>query len=145
MHITHYEGKNYLILIDCNSHVIYYLATAALARFSQYNWPFKSCILQMRLTEYTAFCNKLLEDFLKEWCIHLRFHWMYVPSGNGIVERCYQSIKWIAVRKPCSLMEVLYWYNVTLRDNISLSTAWCIATKSDWEMTMMTSPAPDKR
>ena len=41
------------------------------------------------------------------------------PAGNGIVERSHC----IAARTQCSVMEAVYWYNVTPKDDASASTA----------------------
>lgn len=73
----------------------------------------------------TAFRSKSLEDFLSEWGVRLRFRFRcaHVPSGNGIVERCHRSVKLIAARKQCTIMEAVYWYNVTPKDNVSPLTA----------------------
>ena len=43
-------------------------------------------------------------------------------AGNGIVERSHRTIKRIAARTRCSVMEAVYWYNVTPKDDASAST-----------------------
>ena len=48
---------------------------------------------------------------------------MHVPSGNSIVERCHRSVKRIAARKQCPIMEAVHWYNATPKDNVSPLTA----------------------
>ena len=53
----------------------------------------------------------------------MRFRCAYVPAGNGIVERSHRTIKRIAARTRCSVMEAVYWYNVTPKDDASASTA----------------------
>ena len=53
----------------------------------------------------------------------MRFRCAYIPAGNGIVERSHRTIKHIATRTWCSVMEAVYWYNVTLKDDASASTA----------------------
>ena len=53
----------------------------------------------------------------------MRFRCAYVPAGNGIVERSHRTIKCIAARTWCSVMEAVYWYNVTPKDDASASTA----------------------
>ncbi|MPC60215.1 hypothetical protein E2C01_054254 [Portunus trituberculatus] len=40
-----------------------------------------------------------------------------VPSGNSISERCHRSVKTIAARKPCTIPEAVYCYNVMPRDD----------------------------
>ena len=71
----------------------------------------------------TAFTSKAFGGFARKWDMHLRFRCAYSPSGNGIVERSHRTVKTIAVRKNCSVLEAVYWYNVTQKDNISPCTA----------------------
>ena len=70
-----------------------------------------------------AFSGEGFGRFAETWGIQLRFRCAYVPSGNGIVERCHRTIKRIATRTRCSVMEALYWYNVTPKDDATASTA----------------------
>ena len=53
----------------------------------------------------------------------MRYRSVYVPEGNGIAERCHHTVKRIAVRSRCSVAEAIYWYNVTPKDNETLSCA----------------------
>ena len=55
--------------------------------------------------------------------MRLLFWCAYVPAGNGIIEQCYHSIKWIAARARCSVQEAVYWYNVAPKDDTSSLTA----------------------
>ena len=71
----------------------------------------------------TAFRGSQLKAFLDEWRVRLRFRCTYVPSGNGIVERCHRTVKWIATRKRCTIPEAVYWYNVTPKADVSSATA----------------------
>lgn len=71
----------------------------------------------------TTFTCRQFKEFVSSWSVHLRFRCAYVPSGNGIVERNHRSVKTIATRKNCSVLEAVYWYNVTPKDNLSPSTA----------------------
>ena len=52
-----------------------------------------------------------------------RFRCAYVLARNGIVKCSHRSIKIIAARKNCPALEVVYWYNVTPKDNLSSSTS----------------------
>ena len=51
-------------------------------------------------------------------------------TGNGIVERSHCTIKCIAARMQCSIMEAVYWYNVMLKDDKKSLTAPVNATFS---------------
>ena len=58
-------------------------------------------------------------DFQCELGVRLDFCCAHVPCGNGIMEQCHQSMKQIAAKKLCPIIEAVYWYNVTLKDNVS--------------------------
>ena len=78
---------------------------------------------EMLVDNNTAFRSKVFRDFLSEWGVRLHFRCVHVPSRNGIAERCHRSVKWIAASKQCPIMEAVYWYNATTKDNVSPLTA----------------------
>ncbi|XP_076049371.1 uncharacterized protein LOC143030051 [Oratosquilla oratoria] len=62
-----------------------------------------------------AFRSGALKDMLYKWSTR-RFFWAtYRPSGNGIVERHYRSIKSIAESTLIPPTEVVVWYNMSSR------------------------------
>ena len=67
----------------------------------------------------TAFTSKAFGEFARNWDMHLRFCCAYSPSGNEIVERSHRTAKTIVARKNCSILEPVYWHNVTPKDDIS--------------------------
>ena len=71
----------------------------------------------------TNFSGEMFSKFAEHWGVRIRFHCTYIPAGNGIVERPHRTIKRIATRTRCSVMEAVYWYNVTPKDYMSASTA----------------------
>ena len=71
----------------------------------------------------TVFCGAMLIKFAEIWDIQMRFWSAYVLPGNGIVERSHHAIKCIAARSQGSIMEAVYWDNITLKDDITASTA----------------------
>ena len=71
----------------------------------------------------TTFSGETFSRFAERWGVRMRFRCAYVPAGNGIVERSHRTIKRIAPRTRCSVMETVYWYNVTPKDDASASTA----------------------
>ena len=71
----------------------------------------------------TAFTSKDFGEFARNWDVHLRFQGAYSPSGNGIVERSHRTVKTITTRKNYSILETVYWHNVTPKDNVSPCTA----------------------
>ncbi|CAE1314374.1 unnamed protein product [Acanthosepion pharaonis] len=66
--------------------------------------------------------------FAKMRNVQIRFRCAHVPSGNGIIERSHRTIKRIATRTRCSVLEALYWHNVTPKDNKTDPTAPANAT-----------------
>lgn len=55
---------------------------------------FEKGLLAKLLTDNnTEFYSKLFKGFLNEVGTHLWFHYVYVPWGHSILERCHQSIK----------------------------------------------------
>ena len=68
------------------------------------------------------FTSKDFQEFARNWDVHLRFRCAYSPSGNRIVERSHRIVKTIAARKNCSILEAVYWYNITPKDDISPCT-----------------------
>ena len=104
MDITHYEDQHYLTLIDYGPsrfsiwRPLQHQNAASIIRqlesvFSERGSPAES------LTDNSAaFRGKDFGRFAENWGIQLRFRCTYVPSGNGIVERCHRTIKRIAAR-----------------------------------------------
>lgn len=45
-----------------------------------------------------------------------------MPSGNGIAVSQHWSVKRVVSREQCIVMEAVYWYNVTLKDDLSSTT-----------------------
>ena len=129
MDITHCNGSHFLTVIDCSPAWF-----AIWRRLPRQNAT--SVINQLKALFYergppteiltdndTAFRSSLLKTFLGEWRVRFRFRCAYVPSGNGIIERCHRTVKRIAARKQCTIPEAVYWYNFTPKDDISSATA----------------------
>ena len=70
----------------------------------------------------TAFTSKDFGEFARNWDMHLQFQCAYSPSGNGIVERSHRTVKTIATRKYCSVLDAVYWHSVTPKDDVSPCT-----------------------
>ena len=99
--------------------------------------PLNTMIKEILTDNDTAFQSSLLKTFLDEWRVRLRFRYAYVPSGNGIIEQCYRTVKRIAARKQCTIPEAVYWYNVTPKDDVSSDTAPAnIGTTYSWKESM---------
>ena len=75
------------------------------------------------LTDDTAFTSKDFGEFARNWDVHRRFRCAHSPSGNGIVKRSHRTVKTIAARKNCSILEAVYWHNITPKDDVSPCTA----------------------
>uniref|UniRef100_A0A5S6QJ61 RNA-directed DNA polymerase n=1 Tax=Trichuris muris TaxID=70415 RepID=A0A5S6QJ61_TRIMR len=123
MDITHFRGRPYLTLIDCGPsrfsiwrplrlHTSADVAGQLETVFYEHGAP------EELLTDNdTAFRSKAFAQLAARWDIRVRFRCAYVPSGNGMVERCHRTVKVIAARKGCSIEEAVYLYNITPRDD----------------------------
>ena len=123
--ITHFQGQSYLTVIDCGP-----------SRFSIWRSLRRTdsaCIVE-RLAEIfyergapaelladndTAFRSRIFAAFASRWGVNIRFRAVYRPSGNSIVERSHRTVKVIATRKECSIMEAVHLYNISPRDDNS--------------------------
>ena len=47
----------------------------------------------------------------------MQYQSAYVLEDNGIAERCHCTVKRITMRLCCSIVEDMYWSNVTPKDN----------------------------
>ena len=99
MDIAHCNGAHFLTVIDCGP-----ARFAIWRRLSRQDAT--SVINQLKALFYergppteiltdndTAFRSSLLKTFLDELRVRLRFLCAYVPSGNGIIERCHGTVK----------------------------------------------------
>ena len=129
MDITHHNGKNFLTIIDCGPFrcviwrplrrqdaptIIRQLENV----FFELGPP-----MEILTDNDTAFTSKDFGEFARNWDVHLRFRCAYSLSGNGIVERNHRTVKTIATWKNCSILEAVYWHNVTAKDDVSPCTA----------------------
>lgn len=129
MDIVHAKGNLYLSLIDCGpsrfaiwrnirSHSSADVVSQLDAVFFERGAP-----QELLADNDTAFKSQTFAQFAARWGVRMRFRCAYVPSGNGIVERCHRTVKVIAARKDCSIAEAVYLYNVTPRDDRNAWTA----------------------
>lgn len=78
------------------------------------------------LKDNMVFCTQIWKEFIDESDILICF---VDISENGIVKtKSCQCQYRVAIKKPCSIPEVLYWYKLTPKDNVPLS----IATVNKW-------------
>ena len=128
MDVTHLESRHYLTLID------YSLSQFSIWRpllcqdsasiIQQLETVFykREAPVELLTDNATTFSGETFSKFAKNWGIRIRFRCAHVPAGNRIVERSHHTIKHIATRTRCSVMEAVYWYNVTPKDDASAST-----------------------
>ena len=120
MDMTHHNGENFLTIIDYSPSrfsiwrplrrqdaptVIRQLENVLLER---------SPPIEIFTDNDTAFTCKDFGEFARNWDVHLRFRCAYSPS---------RTIKTITARKNCSILEAVYWHNVTPKDDVSPCTA----------------------
>ena len=96
--------------------------------FCQHRSAVGDCVLregapvELLTDNATTFSGEMFSKFIEHWGVWMRFRCAYVPAGNGIVERSHRTIKRIATRTQCLVMEAVYWYNVTPKDDALAST-----------------------
>ena len=129
MDITHYEDQHYLTSIDCGPsrfsiwRPLQHQNAASIIRHLESGLSERGSPAELLTDNGAAFSGEEFGRFAKNWGMQLRFWCAYVPMGNGIVERCHRTIKCIAARMRCSIMEALYWYNVMPKDDATASIA----------------------
>ena len=129
MDITHHNGENFLTIIDCGpSRFAIWWALCrqdapTVIRQLENVFLEQGPPMEILTNNNTAFTSKDFGEFARNWDLHLRFRCPYSLSGNGIVERSHRTVKTIVARKNCSILEAVYWHNVTTKDDISPCTA----------------------
>ena len=126
--ITHYTGNNFLTLINCGPswHTIWQPlhwqdSASVVHQLKSIFWK-QGPPVELLMDNDKAFTSNDFYQFVKRWSINLHYRCIYAPARNGIEEQSHQSIKTIAARKQCSMLDTLYWYNLMPKDGIS-----CIA------------------
>ena len=129
MDVTHLGGRHYLTLIDCGPsrfaiwRPLSCQDAASIVRQLETVFCERGAPVELLTDNATNFSGETFSRFTERWGVRMRFRCAYVPAGNGIVERSHRTIKRIAARTRCSVMEAVYWYNVTPKDDASASTA----------------------
>uniref|UniRef100_A0A5S6QNM3 Integrase catalytic domain-containing protein n=1 Tax=Trichuris muris TaxID=70415 RepID=A0A5S6QNM3_TRIMR len=127
--VTHYKGRACLTLIDCGPtrFVIWrrlnFCTAMNLAEHLEQIFLERGAPEELLVDSDPSFRSQLFARLTERWGVRLRFRCAYMPSGNGIVERCHRTIKVIAARKKCSVAEAVYLYKMTPRDDCSAETA----------------------
>ena len=129
MDVTHLEGRHYLTLIDCSpSRVAIWrllLCQDSASNVQQLETVFyeRGSPVKLLTGNATTFSEETFSKFTEHWVVRIRFQCTYIPAGNRIVERSHCTLLHIATRTRCPVMEAVYWYNVTPKDDVSASTA----------------------
>ena len=129
MDITHYQGTHFLSLIDHGPsrfavwRPLRRQDSASVVQQLENVFCERGAPSELLTDNDTAFRSRVFQEFAGRWNVKLRFRCAYVPSGNGIVERCHRTVKRIAARKGCSVQEAVYWYNLAPQDDSSPSSA----------------------
>jgi len=129
MDVTHFGGQHYLTLMDCGPsrfsiwRPLQRQDSASIIRQLETIFCERGPPIELLTDNAAVFCGERFTRFAKDWGVRIRFRCAYVPSGNGIVERSHRTIKRIAARTECSIMEAVYWYNLTPKNDTTASTA----------------------
>ena len=128
MDLTHYGSQHFLTLIDCGPtrfaiwRLLVRQDSSSVIRELESIFYERGPPEEILMDNDTAFCSMEFRRFIDEWGIRLRHRCAYRPSGNGIAERCHQSVKRIAARKACTIAEAVYRYNATLKDAVTAAS-----------------------
>ena len=119
--VTHVHGRPYLTAVDCgpSRFAIWQPLRAETAEViaEQLDVLFvdRGPPAEVLVDNATAFRSRCFAQFALQWGVTVRYRCAYVPSGNGIVERNHRTVKVIAARKGCSVLEAVHIYNATPR------------------------------
>ena len=129
MDVTYLEGRHYLTLIDCGPswfaiwRLLLCQVSASIVQQLETVFYERRAPVELLTDNATTFSGETFSKFTKHWGVQIRFRCAYIPAGNGIVERSHRTIKRIATRSQCSVMEAVNWYNVTPKDGVLASAA----------------------
>ena len=129
MDITHVNGIHYLTLIDCGPsrftiwRRLSNQDSASVVNQLESIFSERGAPDQLLTDNDAAFRSDTFNRCMERWACHVHFRCAYAPSGNGISERCHRSVKRISARTSCSILEAVYWYNVTPKDDEHESSA----------------------
>ena len=121
MDITHYRGENYFSLIYCGPsrsalwrQLPHSQGSIAEIRQLQSIFCERGALEEILTDNGTAFRSEETGKFLESWGVRLKLRAAYCPSGNGIIERNHRTVKRVAKRSNISILEAVYWYNVSI-------------------------------
>ncbi len=126
--VTHYGGDMYLSLVDCGPSRFAIWRRIAAEGAAEVVRQFEEIFRergppwQLLLDNSATFRGTALQSLCTKWGVDLVFRAAYRPSGNGIVERHHRTIKTLAQRTGASVLDMVYWYNVTPTDRLNADT-----------------------
>ena len=123
MDVCHVDDQLYLTLVDCgpSRYALWKrirrqdtdsVVTALESVFLERGAP-----RELLTDNFTSFRSVSFHEFVSRWGVSVRYRAAHAPSGNGISERNHRSVKTLAARKRCSVLEAVYRYNVMPRDD----------------------------
>ncbi|KFD49052.1 hypothetical protein M513_10100 [Trichuris suis] len=127
--VAHCGSELYLTLIDCGPsrfaiwRRLSQRSSAEIAQQLESIFYERGAPDELLMDNDTAFRSREVAQLAERWGTRLRFRCAYVPSGNGIIERCHRTVKVIIARTRCSVKEAVYRYNLMPRDDRSSVTA----------------------
>ncbi|XP_043208454.1 uncharacterized protein LOC122374015 [Amphibalanus amphitrite] len=121
MDVCHADNQLYLTLVDCgpSRYAIWRRlkrqdAESVIAQLESIFLE-RGAPTELLTDNYPSFRSAVFNEFVSRWGVSVRYRAAHVPSGNGISERNHRSIKTLAARKKCSVVEAVYRYNVMPR------------------------------
>ena len=112
--VTHYNGNHFSTLIDCgpSRYAIWRLLhrqdSAIVVHQLESIFRERDPLVELLMNNDTAFIRNNFKQLVKRWGINRHYRCAYAPAENGIVQRSHRSIKTIATRKRCSMLDAVY-------------------------------------
>ena len=128
MDITHYSGNGFLTLTDCGlthfpvwCQLVHQNASSIVRELKSIFFE-SSMPAEILSNNAPAFYSQTFLTLADEWGIQMQYWSAYVLEGISITEQCHHTVKGIATRSCCLIPEAVYWYNVTPKNNKTLSS-----------------------
>ncbi|KFD56865.1 hypothetical protein M514_02122 [Trichuris suis] len=117
------QGRPYVTLIDCGPSQFSIWSPLRLHTSANIAGQLKTVFCERGAPEElltdngTAFHSNAFAQLAAKLDVRIRCRCADVPSENGVVESCHHSLKAIAARNGCSVVQIVYLYNITPRDD----------------------------
>lgn len=124
--VTHYRKQLYLSVIDCGPSrfaIWKKISTESAAPYEiEEIFRERGPPAEFLTDNGKIFRSEKMKRVCSKWQVELMFRCANRPSGNGIVERNHRTVKRMAARSKSNILDMVYWYNVSPKDNVEDSS-----------------------